>query len=91
LSKLAPTLAYTSPWPASVWHENLQQFWASNGLLTSNQQALLQSLLDLDAARYGAGSVHSTHRLPKHVIALIHRIEKLSKDCLSDMPPPSFK
>jgi len=81
LQGLIPEHDHASPWPASVWHSQLQQHWGNNDKLSAQQVALLQSLLDLDEARYGSDSVNASRKLPKHVIALIHRIERQSKDC----------
>jgi protein-glutamine gamma-glutamyltransferase len=90
LRPLAPTLSHDTPWPASVWRERLLRQWAAGSTvhgdhttasLTTSQQALLESLLDLDAARYGPGRSDAARRLPRRVSALLRRVEQLSRAC----------
>jgi hypothetical protein len=57
LTFLAPPPPGALPAAASTWHDHLQSHWIAP---TPEQQALLESLLDLDKLRYGPSETSET-------------------------------
>ncbi len=90
LRRLMPDMPATAPAPASVWHAHLLSAWTKSSLqLDNNRQALLQTLLDLDASRYGPQALADKSRLPAHVRPMIRQVERLARACrlAPDRPP----
>jgi len=86
LVKLAPPPTGTSPAAASTWHDHLQRYW---GVINSDQQALLESLIDLDKLRYGPSESPKQEKQSRQLHSwqmakpLLKRIEAQAKACRS--------
>lgn len=91
LRAMLPDMPVAAPAPASVWHEHLQSAWAtSSPKLSHNQQTLLQTLLDLDAMRYGPQALVDQRQLPPQVRNLFKQVRQLARVCrlANDRPYP---
>lgn len=85
LATLAPPPPGASPTAASTWHDHLLRHW---GTVNSDQQALLESLIDLDKLRYGQSESPKRLKQPQRhlqplqmAITLLKRIEAQAKAC----------
>lgn len=82
LRALLPDMPVPTPAPASVWHAHLQAAWsAGSSPLNNDQQALLQTLLDLDTLRYGPAALADQRRLPMHVHHLFRQARQQARTC----------
>jgi transglutaminase-like putative cysteine protease len=82
LRQVVPDMPGAVPAPASAWHDFLHSAWAkSSQALDNNQQSLLQTLLDLDASRYGPHALDDQTRLPTNVRLLFKQAEQLARAC----------